>query len=88
MPIVPRPHGIRPQPSRIRALPVSARLLALVIVIVPVLAGCSEPAARVTATASASSSPTPTRQVTVAVPNVGGMQGDAAADSPEGGRVH
>ena len=81
MPIVPRPHGIRPQPSRIRALPVSARLLALVIVIVPVLAGCSEPAARVTATASASSSPTPTRQVTVAVPNVVGMKGDAAADT-------
>ena len=81
MPIVPRPHGIRPQPSRIRALPVSARILALVIVIVPVLAGCSEPAARVTATASASSSPTPTRQVTVAVPNVVGMKGDAAADT-------
>ena len=81
MPIVPRPHGIRLQPSRIRALPVSARLLALVIVIVPVLAGCSEPAARVTATASASSSPTPTRQVTVAVPNVVGMKGDAAADT-------
>ena len=83
VPIMSRSACSRPVPSqpgplrpRRRALSVGGCLVALVLALTPALAGCGEATAQGTSPTEAA-----TTQVLVAVPDVVGMKGDAAAEA-------
>ena len=83
MPIMSRSACSRPVPSqpgplrpRRRALSVGGGLIALVLALTPALAGCGDATAQGTSPTEAA-----TTQVLVAVPDVVGMKGDAAAEA-------
>ena len=71
----PSPQSASPRPRR-RALSVGGCLVALVLALTPALAGCGEATAQGTSPTEAA-----TTQVLVAVPDVVGMKGDAAAEA-------
>ena len=72
-PVSPRPGPLRP---RRRALSAGGCLVALALALTPALAGCGEATAQGTSPTGAA-----TTQVLVAVPDVVGMKGDAAAEA-------
>ena len=71
----PSPQSASPRPRR-RALSAGGCLVALVLALTPALAGCGEATAQGTSPTEAA-----TTQVLVAVPDVVGMKGDAAAEA-------
>ena len=72
-PVSPRPGPLRP---RRRALSAGGCLVALVLALTPVLTGCDDAAAQ-----GAPPTESATAQALVAVPDVVGMKGDAAAEA-------
>ena len=72
-PVSPRPGPLRP---RRRALSAGGCLVALVLALTPVLTGCDDATAQ-----GASPTEAATTQALVAVPDVVGMKGDAAAEA-------
>ena len=74
-PVSPRPGPLRP---RRRALSAGGCLVALALALTPALAGCGEATAQGTSPTRAA---TVQQQVLVAVPDVVGMKGDAAAEA-------
>lgn len=71
----PSPQSASPRPRR-RALSAGGCLVALVLALTPALAGCGEATAQGTSPTEAA-----TTQALIAVPDVVGMKGDAAAEA-------